>query len=238
MAFQRGPNIVTKGLVLALDAANPKSYVSGSTVWYDKSGNAYTGSLINGPIFDSTNGGNIVFDGINDYGIIPNITGVTDFTITDNYTVDFWMYVNSTQNNTQNGDNDILEKWSGPGGYPFTFRYVRAGEIMAVTVYNGTSVNVTNLSISSNSWWNICGVFNWSGSLLTAYGNGGQITSSVALNLTGTLSNSSDLNLMRRGNGSNYATGKLSAIKIYNRALSSIEVLQNYNALKSRYNPE
>jgi hypothetical protein len=237
MAFQRGPNIVTNGLVLALDAGNTKSYVSGSSVWYDRSGNN-NGTLTNGPTFDSANLGSIVFDGIDDYGIIPDISGVTDFTNTDNYTIDFWVYINSTQNNTQNVDNDILEKWSGPGGYPFTFRYVRSDEIMVVTVYNGNAVNVANLQISSNSWWNICGVFNWSGSLLTAYGNGGQITSSVTLNLPGDISNSSDLNLMRRGNSANYATGKLSAIKIYNRALSAQEVFQNYNALKSRYNPE
>ena len=34
-----GPNIVTNGLVLYLDAANVKSYVSGSTTWRDLSNN-------------------------------------------------------------------------------------------------------------------------------------------------------------------------------------------------------
>jgi hypothetical protein len=66
--------IVTLGLVLALDAADRNSYVSGSTVWNDVSGNGYNGILTNGPTFDSNNGGSIVFDGSNDYvsgSIIP-----------------------------------------------------------------------------------------------------------------------------------------------------------------------
>ena len=67
MATIGGSNIVTNGLVLALDAANRRSYISGSFVWNDISGNRNSGSLINGPTFDSANGGSIVFDGTNDY---------------------------------------------------------------------------------------------------------------------------------------------------------------------------
>ena len=62
-----GANIVSDGLVLCLDAANRKSYVNGSTVWRDLSGNNNSGSLVNGPTFSSANGGSIVFDGTNDY---------------------------------------------------------------------------------------------------------------------------------------------------------------------------
>ncbi len=67
MAFTRGANVVTDGLVLCLDAANPKSYISGSTSWRDTSGNTNNGTLVNGPIFNSDNGGSILFDGTNDY---------------------------------------------------------------------------------------------------------------------------------------------------------------------------
>jgi hypothetical protein len=56
--------IVTDGLVLALDAADRNSYVGGSTVWNDVSGNNYTGSLVNGPTFSNNS---IVFDGVDDY---------------------------------------------------------------------------------------------------------------------------------------------------------------------------
>jgi hypothetical protein len=65
MAFFRGPNVVTNGLVLALDAANPKSYVSGSTTWNDLSGNNYNGTLSGStiPTYNASNGGSLSFPG-------------------------------------------------------------------------------------------------------------------------------------------------------------------------------
>jgi hypothetical protein len=67
MAISRGPKIVTNGLVLALDAADRNSYPRSGTSWLDLSGNNNTCTLTNGPTFSNTNGGNIVFDGTNDY---------------------------------------------------------------------------------------------------------------------------------------------------------------------------
>jgi hypothetical protein len=45
MSVKGGPNTVTSGLVLELDAGNIKSYQSGSTTWFDKSGFANNGTL-------------------------------------------------------------------------------------------------------------------------------------------------------------------------------------------------
>ena len=63
--------IVTDGLVLYLDAANTKSYISGSTDWYDLTTYNNDGTLTNGPVFSDENEGNITFDGIDDYVNIP-----------------------------------------------------------------------------------------------------------------------------------------------------------------------
>ena len=67
MAFNRGPKIVTQGLVLALDAASNNSYPGSGTTWKDLSGNNNTGTLVNGPTFSSANGGTFILDGSNDY---------------------------------------------------------------------------------------------------------------------------------------------------------------------------
>jgi hypothetical protein len=79
------PTIVTNGLVLNLDAANTKSYVSGSTNWFSLGNPSLSGSLINGPTFNSGNGGSIVFDGVNDYasfGVISSLpSGTSDRTM-------------------------------------------------------------------------------------------------------------------------------------------------------------
>ena len=72
MAFNFSPKVVTDGLVLYLDAANPKSIVSGSTIWTDLSRGGNNGTLIGGPTFNSGNGGSIVFDGSNDYVSVSN----------------------------------------------------------------------------------------------------------------------------------------------------------------------
>ena len=66
-AVEGGPNVVYNGLVLYLDAANNKSYVSGSTSWNDLTGNKNVGTLTNGPTFNTGSGGSIVFDGVDDY---------------------------------------------------------------------------------------------------------------------------------------------------------------------------
>ena len=59
MGFYRGPKIVTDGLVLALDAASKRSYVSGSSTWYDLSGNDYNATVESSVSFSSTYGGGL-----------------------------------------------------------------------------------------------------------------------------------------------------------------------------------
>ena len=66
MATNYNPSIVTDGLQLCFDAANPKSYPGSGTTWYDLSGNDKHGTLLNEPSFSSDKGGCFVFDGTND----------------------------------------------------------------------------------------------------------------------------------------------------------------------------
>ena len=67
MSFNYSPKIVTDGLVLYLDAANTRSYPGTGTTWTDLSRSSLPTPLYNGPTFNSTNGGSIIFDGIDDY---------------------------------------------------------------------------------------------------------------------------------------------------------------------------
>jgi hypothetical protein len=48
-----GPNTVTNGLVLSLDAANVKSYPGSGTTWYDLSGNSKNATGVNTPVYSS-----------------------------------------------------------------------------------------------------------------------------------------------------------------------------------------
>ena len=105
MAFANGGSIVTNGLVLALDASDRNSYVSGSTTWNDMSGNSYNGTLTNGPTFNSGSGGSIVFDGSNDYVAIP-ITNTVYSSLT------FTAMINTS---TQTGGAGIIFNRGGGG---------------------------------------------------------------------------------------------------------------------------
>jgi hypothetical protein len=67
--------IVTNGLVLCLDAADRTSYLGSGTTWFDLAG-SNNGTLTNGPTFNSTNGGSIVFDGVDDYAVSNNFTSI------------------------------------------------------------------------------------------------------------------------------------------------------------------
>ena len=65
MSGKVSSKIVTDGLVLYLDSGNPNSYTSGSTIWNDLTNINNNVNLINGPTFDTNNGGSIFFDGTN-----------------------------------------------------------------------------------------------------------------------------------------------------------------------------
>jgi hypothetical protein len=60
------------------------------------------------------------------------------------------------------------------------------------------------------------------------------------MSIAGTINNNSTVNIGRRASpggitGSNYFTGRIGIIRIYNSALTSSQVLQNYNSDKSQF---
>jgi len=109
--YNNGPKIVTSGLVLALDAGNTKSYPGSGTVWTDLSGNGNTGTLTNGPTFNSSNGGSIVFDGVDDFVNIPYNTywNTNVFGTATNFTLECWHKPNVFRN-----WDTVIEKSESP----------------------------------------------------------------------------------------------------------------------------
>jgi hypothetical protein len=87
MAFNYSPKIITDGLVLYLDAANTRSYPTNGTIWSDLSRNNNNGTLINGPTFNSANGGSIVFDGVDD-----RVSRNSAIDTGQNFTINAWIF--------------------------------------------------------------------------------------------------------------------------------------------------
>jgi hypothetical protein len=244
MGFNYSPKIVTDGLVLCLDAANSRSYPGSGTTWNDLSRNGNNGTLTNGPTFNSTNGGSIVFDGSNDY---VNLESIRTQMLTYTSSVTFDIVFNMTQwvNNFYNGILTLSRNPDpGAGTQAYLLSYIDGGGSGKFVVQFGNSnglVGSTLLSpsqIQTNTIYNFTTTYsNGTGSL---YQNG--ILVNTVVNSTSTLYNINQNNFFiggdsryNPGTAGRYFNGLVYNAKIYNRALSATEIQQNYNAHKTRF---
>jgi hypothetical protein len=224
MAGTVAPNIVTDGLVLYLDAANIKSYVSGSTTWNDLSINRRNGILTNGPTFDPSNGGSIVFDGVDDTGVISNanLTGFTEITI------NVWYYSNSATSQALTRSFNV--------GNAFILHYRGAGFYLVAS--DGTVSEYLGWQTSPPALQWVMLTARWRLGIMSLYQNGIKQTNerSFAGGTTGILASINTIQLGYFFNSfQSWTNGKISNFQIYNRALSDSEILQNYNATKTRF---
>ena len=224
MSGKTGPDIIESGLVLCLDAANKNSYPGSGTTWTDLSGNGNNGTLTNGPTFNAGNQGSIVFDGVDDYVGCGNNSSIN---LTSYITLSAWTkkaYGSSASVAIDKGRDNY-------GAWSLLFDVV-ANKVEFHCRISGTNSSVvSNTSYGNNIWTNITTVF--TGTNLLIYING--ILDNTT-NISGTIgTNAIDFSIGKANDGFNWS-GQVSNVFIYNRALTATEVLQNYNATKSRFN--
>ena len=232
MAFNYSPKTITNGLVLYLDAANTRSYPGNGTVWSDLSRSGVNSTLTNGPTFNAGNGGSIVFDGINDYSQSSLLnTG-------QNFTVSAWIFptlLGTTRRavaaNSYNYTNRNGWSFSTAGGGTNNTFYLSVGNDNA---YRVAAVNTLILS----QWVYISAVCQNGGGSINLYKNGIETTYALTLLSTNTLTYTyPQFNVGFRDSAgtTDPYTGNIANVQIYNRALSTTEILQNYNATKTRF---
>jgi hypothetical protein len=222
MSFNYSPKIVTNGLVLCLDAANTKSYVSGSTVWTDLSRSGINGTLTNGPTFSSANGGSIVFDGGDDFVSTNYTTALTDFTVC------MWFKVPDSTNLLSArlmDKNYVTGMWLGKNASTGASNSWGGGIRESNPPYG------IYLTLTDGQWHFLASIR--SGTTHTLYGDG--ISNTTSNTVSATALSTDIMTIGRTFTGGNYFKGNIPQISIYNRALSSTEILQNYNATKGRY---
>lgn len=230
-------NIVTDGLVLNLDASMLASYPKTGTTWNDISGNEKNGTLTNGPTFNGDNGGSIVFDGSNDYiEISPN--GTTSGFNVQSFTIDMWVKVMNV------GAYNVLWSYDFTSHTPpYYSQHIRTNNTIGQSTTNLTfTININGTSfqtvgtivINFNQWVNVTFTRNSSTNVNTSYLNG---VLKQQTTVASTISYYNQEVWIGRGNFGGYTTGNISVCKFYNRSLSSLEVLQNYNATKGRFEP-
>ncbi len=247
--------IVTNGLVLNLDAGFTPSYSTSGTTWYDLAYSGNNGTLTNGPSYSSSSGGTIVLDGTNDY---INCGNGSSLQITSNITVETWVYLTSLTNSS---DLNLISKYSNTGGASFqgwilfksTGDYTSYGpggsggpnnnEFAWLATsdgnFNGALIG-TGEQVSVNTWYQVVGVFISSSNTIQIYVNGQLKRSGTRTNQTsGVLLNAArNINIgATPEDNARFVQGNIATSRVYNRALTSSEVLQNYNAQVSRFSP-
>ena len=240
--------IVTNGLVLCLDAGNTKSYPGSGTTWTDLTSNGNNGTLTNGPTFNSSNVGSIVFNGTTQY--IDNVGGLSSFSFIQNtniFSINFWF-----KTNILNTDQVIMGTvvTTSEKGFFIGFRYLAGYGLNGLGCYNlrgvggsMVSIGATNDNIiTDTNWHQACYVIN-NTTVGQWYVDGISVTTSnrsvgtTVDNVKSTGDSTRTLNIGRANYSSTSSplNGNISLVQVYNRALSASEVLQNYNATKLRY---
>jgi len=216
--------IVTNGLTLYLDAGDVKSYPGSGTTWTDISYNNNTGTLTNGPTFNSANGGVIVLDGVDDEVIVTNSTSINP---ADNMTFCMWVRINSSNLGTI---KVLVSKYQGTG---WEFVMDATGKV-GLHGRNGDGTyyyGYNSANLANNTWYFLTG--QKTGLFWNFWVNTTQVQNVTAATVG---SISSSVNLRIGSEAGSYVTREDVGIALlYNRALSQQEITQNFNATKSRY---
>jgi len=216
--------IVLSNLQYYISAGNTASYSGSGTTITDMSPNAYSATMVNATFDGADSGGTFVFDGSGDY---INTNQSLAF---ENFSICIWFKTQTA------GINMLISKETN-AGWPWNYRmWLNNGQLVAdVAQSSGTFSSLTDNSNYKNGAWQFA-VFTRNDSNWYLYKNGVQVQTK-ADDLTGTVTNSQPVWIGRSAylGGSYDFTGSISEVLIYDRVLTSSEVLQNYNATKTRF---
>ena len=228
MGIRRGSistPIVADGLVFNMDAANRASYVPDATTAYNTLDLTQSGSLQDTGMYSSDNKGIFAFDGIDDYITVTNFT-----TNGNDLTISMWIKAV----NLGGGDPNGCFLYGSTSNFVYynlnETIYARINGVDAyVSVGPGGHVPVIPQIFGTGNFHHI--VITKSGSTVTWWFDGISYTNSG----TGTTGGFTLNHIGSYGGTLYFLDGNIANAQIYNRALSSNEVLHNYNALKGRF---
>jgi hypothetical protein len=249
VGLSHSPVITTDGLVLCLDAANSRSYPGNGTIWSDLSGNNENFTMINGTILDSAYRGSMALDGVNDY------TRSTTF-FTGNYwsnngpwsVVSFHkvdsipLYSSSGLIGSQlhisepspiGGFGLMLATYNTPKRYIAYMSYDSGGTKTQYAFGSSPSAVIDLGQITC-----IAAVYDPDNNSGKIYKNGNLISTTINSNFNWTPRSSGRdirIGIGAQGGWTNYWSGNIYNMMVYNKALSDNEIKQNYLATKGRF---
>ena len=239
MAFHYSPKIVTDDLVFVLDAGNPKSYSGTGTAWNDLSGNSNHMTLTGSPVFNPANNGSITFDGTDDYAAIggnniPSTNPLSLYGIT-NFSIEVLVNGNGTGNANQHilakGDPIGLVGWALTYGDPATADELGFFISETEVVGNATSGTLTGITDFGN-WAHY--TVTKSGTTFKLYKNG--VLFDTTTDSTAVVSTTHDFKVGKPHHSEDHElNGNVAIARVYHKALTQSEIIQNFNATKSRF---
>ena len=221
MGINYSPKIVTNGLVLCLDAANPSSYPGSGSVWKDLSGSDNNGTLVNGVAYNSANRGSLIFDGSDDYISTLLISGAS-------FTWNAWYKTNVVSN----GYRNVISIRTNSYMLMLLDNIANNMGFWASDGLNGESLNMGPISV--DIWY-----------FVTFVREGNNIINGYKTYMNGLFRGSANTGTWssldpiifggRPTDAGQYLSGNISQVSIYNRPLSPADIQQNYNATKGRF---
>lgn len=209
---------VNSGLIRSYDVSNQLSYPGSGTTLGDVSGNSVDGTLVNGVSYNSLNGGSLVFDGNDDY-----VSFSSGLPTTENLTYEAWVKP------TVLGDFRVILNHDGWSSGYVHFQF--AGNLLQFAL-NGESDKYSTFSFNTNTWYQVAAVYSKSAKTISFYVNG---THTNTENYSNPPSITNTNLKMGAWDGSRFFAGNMGLVRIYNSALTSQEILTNFNGSKSRF---
>ena len=217
-------NISTDGLILHIDPSINTCYPGTGTTINDLSSNLYVASLVNGAAYANNRTGALYFDGANDYVQFYNaiLSGTQDFTI------ESWAYNTKTPAGQGGSDGTIFANFV-VGNLQFFYSY----QYIGMWLNNNSAYTPNPQAIYQYGPMQLTATR--SGSNLSIYLDGNLVDTGSSADTVG---NTTNFRIGANTAGTERFIGYIYNLKIYNRALPQSEIINNYNALKSRYKQE
>ena len=219
MAFSFSPKTVTNGLSLYMDAGNPSSCATGSTRWLDLTANGNNGILASGSAYNSGSsglGGNVTFDGTNDVVVVTSTPSIRNQSFT------FCAWVNPF---AEVRIRSVISNFVG-GGPQFR---IEAGGNIALIDQGNANMGQSSGVVTNGVWNHICVTYSNPTVVFYINGSSAGVATSARTFAFGSLLG------IGYGTENSYFRGNMAQVQIYSRALTALEIRQNYNVTKIRY---
>jgi hypothetical protein len=221
-----GTPIVDSSLKLWIDSGQATSYPGSGATWTDLSSTGNNLTLTNAPVYNNIlGGGAITFDGTNNFAVKTTSVGIP--TGSNPFTLSAWFYPTSSATSMR-----VVAYGVENNGQLVSIR-LNSGSAYAVSFahWGGTGYDVGNGStVNGNAWNNVTEVYDGINDYM--YINGILVGTFTPLPLS--IPANSDLYVGKRATGEFFA-GSVGQVMLYNRALVTSEVTQNFTALRRRY---